>query len=282
MRVASAACLCGAAVLFAACRPASDVSGQSTTNRLRISGSGTCLPLLRILSEEYSRENRSVEFVFLPGLHSGGGIRGVAGGELELGAVSRELTDEESDLGLKYVKLSDDGLVIATHPSVGLDSITSEQVRDIYAGTYANWSELGGPDLPITILDRNEDESAKMILRQYILGPDLEVADRAINLFYEPDMVDALQRTRGAIGYFSLGLGLSEDIPVNYLALDGVEPSVENIENHTYTMVRPLGVVVKEPVDSDAEAFLRWALSDEIADLMRDRGFAPSLDANDR
>ena len=73
------------------------------------------------------------------------------------------------------------------------------------------------------MLDRNEDESAKIILRQYVLGPDLEVTPEAVNIFYESDMIEGVKRHPGAIGYFSLGFGCPEEIDVNYLTLDGVE-----------------------------------------------------------
>jgi phosphate transport system substrate-binding protein len=245
------------------------VSGE----QLRVSGSGTCLPLVRLLTEDYPGTS---EFVFLPGLHSGGGIKGVANGDLEIGAVSRELTAEEAALGLDYAVLSDDGLVLATHPSVTLEGLTTQQVRDIYSGVYSNWSELGGPDVPITILDRNEDESAKIILRQYVLGPDLEITPRAVNLYYEPDMIEGLQSTVGAIGYFSLGYGLSQGVPVRYLKLDGVEASVENILNGSYRMIRPLGVVTASDPQEDIAAFIEWGKSDAARDLMESRGFAPA------
>jgi len=248
-----------------------------TTERIRVSGSGTSLPLVRILTDEYSRSNPEVEFVYLPGLHSGGGVRGVAAGDLELGAVSRQLSDEEEELGLKYVQLSDDGLVLATHPSVLIDGITAEQVREIYRGEHDNWATLGGDDTPMTILDRNEDESAKIILRQYVLGPDLEISTKAVNLFYEPDMVAGLKSTPGAVGYFSLGFGLSEEIPVHYLNLDGVAATVENITDGTYQMVRPLGVVAAEPVSPTIDGFLEWAQSEEAMELARESGFAPHL-----
>ncbi|MDO9557958.1 MAG: substrate-binding domain-containing protein [Coriobacteriia bacterium] len=250
-----------------------DASVAATGEQLRISGSGTCLPLVHILSEEYPG---NAEFVYLPGLHSGGGIEGVANGDLEIGAVSRELSEDEAALGLDYVALSDDGLVIAVHPSVTIDGLTTQQVRDIYAGKYSDWAELGGEDAPITILDRNEDESAKIILRQYVLGSDLEITPKAVNLYYESDMIEGLQSTVGAIGYFSLGQGLSQDVPVRYLELDGVAATVDNILNGSYKMVRPLGVVTASTPSADIAAFLEWATSSEVAELMKSRGFAPA------
>ncbi len=261
---------------LAGCVEQSTQSTSDSTHRLRVSGSGTALPLIRILTDGFGSDE--VEFVYLPGLHSGGGIKGVANGDLEIGSVSRELAPDEAALELEYVKLADDGLVLATHPGVNIDGLTTEQVRGIYRGEYNNWSELGGPDLTIVILDRNEDESAKIILRQYVLGSDLEVTDKAVNLFYEPDMVDGLQKTEGAIGYFSLGYGLSEEIPVNYLELDGVEASLENIESGAYKMVRPLGFVVARPVGDPIADFVEWAGSPEARELMTQAGFAPPLD----
>lgn len=238
---------------------------------VRLSGSGTCMPLLKLLTGEYGEEG--TDWRYLPGLHTGGGIQGVKNGELEIGAISRPMTDEELALGLVHTPLSDDGIVIAVHPSVTIDGLTTQQVRDIYSGVYENWSQLGGPDLSITILDRNEDESAKMILRQYVLGSDLVVSPKAVSLYYEIDIINGLQSTAGAIGYFSLGYGISEDIPVTFLALDGVEATVENINNGTYAMVRPLGVVTSPDAAPEIVAFLEWAASGEVAALMEENGY---------
>ncbi len=250
----------------------SDPEATAPRPRLRISGSGTCMPLLRILTSAYEADP-PVTFVFLPGLHSGGGIKGVASGDLDIGSVSRLLNPEEEELELDYLRLADDGLVIAVHPTVTLDTLTSDQVRAVYAGEHESWAELGGPDLPIVILDRNEDESAKIILREYVLG-DMPVTERAISLFYEPDMVDGLEKTPGAIGYFSLGFAISEEIPVRLVALDGVEASVSTIHDGSYTMVRPLGIVVQRPATPEIAAFVEWLGSDEARTLMEERGYA--------
>lgn len=239
---------------------------------VRISGSGTCTPLLRLLSDTY--DGTGVEWRYLPGLHSGGGITGVANGDLDIGAVSRDLNEEEQELGLVYTLLSNDGIVIAVHPSAGVTGLSTQQVRDIYSGTYTNWQELGGANLPITILDRNEDESAKIILRKYVLGQDLVVSPKAANLYYEVDMVNGVQSTVGAVGYFSLGYGISRDVPVTFVELDGVAPTVENIDSGAYHVVRPLGVVTDpEPVPA-VRAFLEWATSDEAVALIESNGFA--------
>jgi len=253
--------------------PATDVT------RLRVSGSGTCLPLLRILASQ--QPDRSVRMVFLPGLHSGGGIKGVMQGSLDIGAVSRPLTASEAAGGLAVTWLSTDGLVIAVNPSVsklGISEITDQQVRDIYTGKYTDWKQLGASSsMPIIVLDRHEDESAKIIMRHYIFGPPekLKVTPDSVNLYYESDMVDALQSTVGSIGYFSLGYAISQNISVTHLRLNGVEPTPANIKSGTYTLVRPLGVVTKTDAAPQVRAFLDWATSDEADQLMLSKGYAP-------
>lgn len=257
--------------------PADEVeTADHQVAQVRVSGSGTALPVVRILSEAFAAENPDVEFVYLPGLHSGGGVRGVANGDLEIGAVSRELSQGEQDLNLDPHPFSDDGLAVVVHPGVGVEELTTEQVQAIYRGEYDSWQELGGADIPLVVLDRNEDESAKITLREHVLGADLEIAPRAVSMFYESDMVEAVQNTPGAIGYFSLGYGLSNGVDVTYLRLDGVEPTVQAINDGAYRVLRPLGVVVSPSPDDHVSAFLEWAASDEAVELIESRGFARS------
>jgi phosphate transport system substrate-binding protein len=267
----------GAASIASGCdsaRPAATTPVAPVT-RLRVSGSGTALPLLRILAS--AQPNKSVQLVFLPGLHSGGGITGVNEGSLDLGAVSRPLTDKEKT-GLELTWLSDDGLILAVNPSVGqlgVKGLTTQQVRDIYSGKITDWSQVGAKSkMPIVVLDRHEDESAKIILRQYVLGKG-KTTPKSLPLYYESDMVDAVQSTPGAIGYFSLGYAISQNVKAERLKLDGIEPTLANVMNGTYKVVRPLGVVVRRSAPATVTHFVEWATSDEARKIMTDKGYAP-------
>lgn len=239
---------------------------------LDVSGSSACNPLLQILTDTAPIADVQWRYLSSPG--SGSAIKGAASGSLAVGTVSRVLTPEEEELGLTYTHLSDDAIVFALHPSVGLAQLTTEQVRDIYRGVYTNWSELGGPDLAIVVLDRHEDEPAKMIMRKAVFGDDLVVGDRVAALYTEADIVRGVESTVGSIGYFSLGYGVSNRIDVDYPALDGVTPSVATVLNGTYTVTRPLGIVTADEPDPAVAAFLEWTRSDEARDLIEREGYA--------
>lgn len=282
MRVSRVAIVVAVSLVLAAagCAPAKTATtAPAGVKRLRVSGSGTCLPLLRILASQ--QPDKSVRMVFLPGLHSKGGIQGVEQDSLDVGAVSRALTKEESSGDLEVTWLSTDGLVVAVNPSVskiGVTGVTDAQLRDIYSGRITDWKQLGASrSLPIIVLDRHEDESAKIIMRQYVFGPATEfsVTPRSVNLYYESDMVDALQSTVGSIGYFSLGYAISQNISVSHLTLNGVTPTVANIQSGAYKLVRPLGIVVKKTAQSEVKDFVRWAKGPEARRLMLSKGYAP-------
>jgi phosphate transport system substrate-binding protein len=242
-----------------------------TETTLQLSGSATAMPAVRALTDAYPEE--TVEFRYLPPMHSGEGIAGVDGGTLDIGMISRRLHEDESALGLEETWLADDGLVVAVDEGVDVTGLSSQEIRDIYAGVHTDWSEVGGAALPIVVLDRAEDESAKITLREHLLQ-DVEVTDIAAVLGAEADMVEAVQFTEGAIGYFSLGLATSRGMSVRLLAVDGVEPSVDSIMDGTYSMVRPMGVVT-EREDPAVREFLEWATGPEGRATLERAGFAP-------
>ncbi|MFA5867775.1 MAG: phosphate ABC transporter substrate-binding protein [Actinomycetota bacterium] len=245
----------------------------STPQTIRITGSSTCLPMLKILTTQYAKKHPEIRFLYLPSAHSGAGIQGAANGTLDIGAVSRDLTPEEIALGLEYIVLSNDGLAIATHKDMKIKTITTEQLRQIYSGEVVNWKDLGGPDASIVVLDRAEDESAKVILRKYLLG-DTVVLPSASVMFLETDLIKALTTTPDSIGYLSLGAIVSDNLDVNVLSLDDVQPSVLNIHSGLYKIVRPLGIVLKKNPTSATRSFVEWVHSAEGTKAMDAKGYA--------
>ncbi len=263
-----------ASMVFFSCAPKQEKIKPQPVTSIKISGSDTCRPLVEILARAYSKSHPELKIRFLPSTHSKGGIEGAAQGLLDIGLVSRELKPEEKALGLTYLLLSNDGLAVATNNSVKVKNLTTQQVRDIYSGKVKNWKELGGADAPIVVLDRNEDESAKIILRQYVLGKTLQITKEATVLYYESDMVETLEKTPNTIGYLSLGYALSKKLPINLISLDGVVPSVTNVLNGKYKVTMPLGIVYIKP-KPQTKKLIDFFQSEEANRLMIKNGFAP-------
>jgi len=239
------------------------------------------MPLLKVLAPDFNRVEPTVRLEFLPSVHSAGGIKGVATGLLDVGAVSRALKPEERKHGLAYYCLSSDALAIAAHRGTGVKGLSSEQLRDVYRGRITNWRQLGGANRDITVLDQNEDESAKTVLRRHVLG-NLKVTPKAIHLYYETDMVDGLLGTSGAIGYLSCGLARTRRLRIDILELDGVRPSVESASDGSYKMIRNLAVVMKQRPSAAAARFVSYLTSRRAAAVMARYGFAPCPGRKDK
>ncbi|NEP19309.1 MAG: PstS family phosphate ABC transporter substrate-binding protein [Leptolyngbya sp. SIO4C1] len=88
------------------------------------------------------------------------GIEMLLEGQLSFSESSRPLKPQEYDtaqqrgIELEQIPIAIDGIAVAVHPSLAVDGLTISQLGDIYQGLITNWSEVGGPDLPIQPFSR--------------------------------------------------------------------------------------------------------------------------------
>ena len=73
------------------------------------------------------------------------------------GAGNMVSPDQEHIIGV-------DSLVVVTHPDNPVDAISLDQLGKIYAGAITNWSEVGGPDADILVVDRPEGSGTREVL----------------------------------------------------------------------------------------------------------------------
>lgn len=79
-----------------------------------------------------------------------------------------------------------------------------------------------------------------------------------------------------SIGYISLG---SLNDTVKAVKIDGVEPSVANVENDTYKIVRPFNIATKEDLSDAAQDFVNYILSADGQKVIEDNGYIAVSDA---
>lgn len=247
------------------------------TVAVRVAGAGSGYPALQALAEAFQTKNREVPITFLPSNQTTGAITGTKLGIADIGTVTRPPKPEEAEGRLHYKEFARDALLIATHPSVvGVTNLGIKDVRAIYSGDVRNWRELGGPDATIIVLDRPEDESAKMLLRQHILGAELVISPSAINLKQETELIGTLRDTPYSIGAFSLAYAATNGLAINRLSIEGIAPSVENVRVGQYRMVRSLGIIWTDEVPAAARSFRDFIFSNEGSKVLQQKGYAPS------
>ncbi|MEM1239115.1 MAG: PstS family phosphate ABC transporter substrate-binding protein [Cyanobacteria bacterium P01_H01_bin.26] len=96
---------------------------------------------------------------------SGSGIKMLLGGQLSFSESSRPLkpgehdTAERSNFSLEQIPVAIDGIALAVNPELDIAGLDVEQIKAIYTGEITNWSDLGGPDLPIQAYSRSPEEA---------------------------------------------------------------------------------------------------------------------------
>ncbi len=75
-----------------------------------------------------------------------------------------------------------------------------------------------------------------------------------------------------SIGYISLG-SLNETVKA--VKIDGVEASVENIQNGSYKISRPFNIATKAEVSEAAQDFINYIMSAQGQQVIKDNGYIP-------
>jgi phosphate transport system substrate-binding protein len=254
---------------------AANPAETQTQATIKLASSSSTAAVLNILAEAYQTKNPSVKIEFISNSQSAGAIGVLENNIADIAGISHKLKPEEDNGRVQYRSLAKDALMVATHNSVtGVTNLTTEQLKAIYAGRMTNWTELGGPDEEIIVLDRPEDESAKKLLRQHYLGTE-PTTTQAVILNREGELIESLQSTPYSIGAFSLAYSLIEQLPVNRLSLNGIAPSEETLTSDRYQMVRPISLVWQKTPSAVTQSFIEFIFSEEGAKVLRENHFAP-------
>lgn len=260
------------ALAVAGCGGSGSAGAPDASEQLRISGSGATSRVLEELQPAYQASQADVRLAFLEGTDSGGGIAAVNEREIEIGAVSRAPRPGELAAGARYQAVASDAAAFVTN-GVDVRGLSRRQVVRAFSGKVRNWRELGGPDRPIVLLIRDEDESLTQVLRSALFGEDFEFSPRAVVLSSASDMNEALVSTPAALGYTSYGSIHASRADLHILRVGGVAPSLATLTAGTYPFTRPLGVVFRP--DPRTSAFASYLHGDDVARRLRSLGYAP-------
>jgi len=245
--------------------------GAASTTQLNVTGSTTLLPIAEIAAEDFQKANPGVR-VLVSGVGSSAGIEAVGKGTAEIGTSSRELKPEEASLGLVDTKVARDAIAVIVSPSNPVTSLTTSQVADIFAGKVTNWRQVGGRDLPIGLVNRDEASGTRDAFSKLVLkGGDFDPT--AAVLPGTGQVRSVVAQSPSAIGYISLGF---VDKSVKALVIDGVTPSEATVADASYPLSRVLHFLTKGQPSGLAKRYIDFVLSSAVQDtVVRDAGFLP-------
>lgn len=252
---------------------------DSTTDApqtLRIKGSDTMLRLVTRWSEEFMKQHPDIA-VYVEGGGSGTGIRALIEGEVDLSSASRTLRPEEvrqllerrGSLGLSILAAKD-ALSVYLHPDNPVRDLRLGQLKEIFAGRIRNWKDLGGVDMPITVISRPPNSGTFLFFEEHVLDGE-PYSDDAITVPTTAAVIRQVRERPGAIGYGGLAYGRN----VTLSRVEGVEPTAENVRNGSYPIARYLYFFAAKPPEGNIKLFTDWILSSMGQKIVRDIGYIP-------
>ena len=198
-----------------------------------------------------------------------GCFKGIVDGDADI-IICAQPSDEQlkyaADNGveLEMVPIGTDAFVFIVNSSNPVSDITTEQIKGIYSGKITNWSELGGKNMPIAAMRRNEGSGSQTALER-LMG-DAPIV---------PDYTALLGSPIGfSFRYYVTGM-LAEG-GVKMLNVDGVEPNIENVANGTY----PLGggfyaIYRKGETNENVYKAIEFMCSPEGQKIVEESGYIP-------
>lgn len=249
----------------------------ASAETLEIPGTGAVQILLNKLAAEFNQSNPEDNIVIPPSVGSSGGIRLVGEGKNILGRVARPIKAEEEKYDLKYQVFAKDPVLFAVSRKIGVKSLTREQLIEIYSGKIMNWQEVGGKDYPIRLLVREPDDSSFLIIKEQIPAfRTVEFPEQAKFLYHDSEMVEMLQKYSTVIGWLTGSSLNAISGTVVGLALDGVEPTAENVLAGRYPLSGDYAFVYKEKhLTSLARRFIEFLSSEQANRIFDNEGVIP-------
>lgn len=231
---------------------------------LDIVGTGDGVDILRAIKDAFVKKHPEAVIKIPHSVGSGGGIRMVGQDQARLGRVAREIREKEKRYGLTWIQYAKVPVVFVVNKSVGLSSLTSKQILEVYSGKVENWSQLGGPDMKIRVVTREKgDSSLGSLLSSFPGFKDLKIKKKSKTTYSTPETFALIAQKPGTIGFGPLDVALASNVTVLKLGkLDPLDPN--------YPVANPLAFVFKPRNNQGLiKEFVDFAVSSAVRDVIR-------------
>lgn len=195
------------------------------------SGSTALAPLVQKVATAYQAKCSSAQITVNLG-GSKTGLANVEAGSVGIGNSDIFAASTQADLVDHQVAVVIFGMLVNHDTQV--TNLTTAQIRGIYAGTYTNWSQVGGANLPIVVVSRPASSGTRATFQTYINnGPEKVTGPSALTSDSTGTVITEVSQTNGAIGYASTGPAKANS-GVTLVSIDGTQPTHANVESNTY------------------------------------------------
>jgi phosphate transport system substrate-binding protein len=251
---------------------------------IKIAGSTTVLPIASRVAETLNaKQNHPLYTVNAGG--SGVGVHGVGRGLIQLGLISRSITEAElkrySNVDLNVYLVGRDAVACVVSSEIynsGVKSLSRQQIQNIYLGKIRNWKKVGGPDRQIVVIDKEMHRGTRHVFMEYVFGRQNARAPGArLVTGSNNEEQTKIAKSDAAIGMLSFAWINEEVIGVAIRDESNIiEPNLQNIQNETYPIMRDLSLVTAGKPVGPVKDFISFVLGPVGQTIVREAGYVPT------
>ena len=251
-----------------------DAASAGVSGTVTASGSSALQPLAQDAADKFNAANPDCS-VTVNGGGSGTGLQQVADGTVDIGNSDVAAEDKlDADVAATLVdhRVCVVTMAAVVNKDVGITSLTKDQLKGIFTAEITNWSEVGGPDEDIILVTRPSSSGTRALFQQWALDGEEEASNAALETDDSGTLLQNVQQNAGAIGYVALPYVMNNS-DVQTVAIDGVEPTLENTYNGTYPVWGYEHMYTNGEGSEAAQAFINYVMSDEFAPEIEAMGY---------
>ena len=198
---------------------------------------------------------------------------------------AEETKQDLADIGteLDSTPIGNDALVFIVNEDNPVESLTTQQIKDIYMGKITNWKEVGGNDAEIVPFQRGATSGSQSLFMKLVMQDDEPMEapkELAPGLMGELiDQLAAYNNSGNALGYsvYYYASYMYTQPGLKFIKVDGVMPTDETIADESYPHINPFFVAIRanEPEDSTARILRDWIVSDAGTEAIKAAGYIP-------
>ena len=252
-------------------------SDSSLSGTITAAGSSALKPLADDAADSFLNDHPDVSITIDAG-GSGEGLKQVSEGTVDIGNSDVAAEDKLDETAAK--ELVDHQVCVVTMAPIvnkdvaeaGVKSLTKEQLISIFTGKTTNWIDVGGPYEDIVLVTRPESSGTRATFQKYALDGNEEASNTSMETDDSGVLLTNVKSTNGAIGYVALSY-LTGDAGVETVAIDDVEPTLENTYSGKYPVWTFEHMYTKGEPNEVTKAFLDYITGDEYGDQMEKLGY---------
>lgn len=236
-----------------------------------------------VIKGELSNQNQVVQ-IKIAAHGSSTGFKSLLTGEADIWASSRPAKDKEVVAASEMTQLLGensehvlgiDGLAIIVHPENTVSQLTKENLGRLFSGDIQNWSEVGGPNLPVSVYARDHNSGTWDSFKKMVLGKNLSLTSSAVRYESSERLSANVSQDRGGIGFIGMAfVREAKLLAISDGATQAFEPTKLTVGTEDYALSRRLFLYTDDnPQNQYVQEFIRFSEGVQGQQIVQKTGF---------